>query len=397
MRISRSRVVGLLVLSAILLASCAPATTEVAPAPTQVVEEPTAVPSEPTVVPAEPTEGEAPAVAEEPTPVAFSCEGMDIVKGTLTPLVSYGHVYVAIEEGFFEKYCIQNEIEQVGLTVSFPLVAAGEYDWGRSSNGPGFYNALNEGLEIVGVVDRLTYTCSGDNVLVISPKAEEEGVITFKDLKDRTVAIFARGSLSEYWLAQLLDRNGMTEEDINLVFLSFPDMASALSTGRIDAAFQAEPLATKTILEGTAFPLLYMGREFSGINVGMMMFGKQFLEKQDGDLAVRWLAAYLEGVRFAQDPANRDEVIRVVAEATDVEPEVVAEIYDNKFTWPQVDPNGYVDVDNMLSGAGEFFLGTGQIDELPAPEKIFDPTYLNKALEIVGTVNFDDYQLCKAP
>lgn len=330
-------------------------------------------------------------------PPAAICEGMTIVKGTLVPIVSYSFLYLAEKKGFFKKYCIENKIDRVGLTVSFPLVAAGKYDWGRSSNGPGLYNAINEGLEIVGVVDRLTYKCSGDNALVISPKAAEEGVRNFKDLKGRTIAIFARGSLSEFWLAKLLEKNGMTEKDIKLVFLGWPEMASALSTGHIDGAFITEPLLTKSLMQRKAVMLVDMGREYSGMNIGMMMFGKHFLEKENGNLAVRWIAAYLEGVRYAQDPANRNEVIEATAKATDVEPEVVTKIYDNKITWPQVDPNGYVDVDNILRNEGSFFLKAGAVKKLPEPAKVFDPTYLERALKIVGKVPYEKYQLCIRP
>ena len=76
---------------------------------------------------------------------------LDIVKGTLTPLVAYAHVYSAIEKGFFAKYGIQNQIDSVAIAASLPIVARGDYDWGRSSNGAGYFSALNSGLAIVGL------------------------------------------------------------------------------------------------------------------------------------------------------------------------------------------------------------------------------------------------------
>jgi ABC-type nitrate/sulfonate/bicarbonate transport system substrate-binding protein len=186
----------------------------------------------------------------------------------------------------------------------------------------------------------------------------------------------------------------MTEKDIKLVFLSWPNMTSALTTGHIDAAFQTQPLLTKMILQGTAIPLVDMGREYSGMNIGMIMFGRHFLERENGDLAVRWIAAYLEGVRYAQDPANRAEVIDSFAKDTDVEKEVVAKAYEDKILWPQVDPNGYVDAERILKNEGNFFLKTGAVSKLPDAKKIFDPTYLERALKIVGKVPPEKYQLC---
>jgi ABC-type nitrate/sulfonate/bicarbonate transport system substrate-binding protein len=321
---------------------------------------------------------------------------LDVVKGTLSPLVSYAHIYSAVEKGIFAKHGIDNQIDSVPIPASLPLVARGEYDWGRSSNGPGYFNAVNSGLGIVGVVDRLTYICSADNALVASPKGYEAGLRSFTDLKGKTVGINAPGTATDYWLSVLLTKNNMKRSDIRVVTLGYPDLLAAISSGSADAGFMSEPLLTKAVLERKLSVIMPVSQIAPGDNIGVMFFGRNFIQKADGDLATRWLMAYLEGVRFVQDRANRDEVIRIVAKHTKVENEVLSSIYDKKDTWPSVEPNGRVDIEKMLKEQGQFFLQTKQVDKLPTPREVMDTTLLERALKRVGEVPVDKYLLCRA-
>ncbi len=331
-----------------------------------------------------------------PLPKVFAQTGaLDVVKGTLTPLVAYAPVYSAIEQGFFAKYGIENQIDSVAITASLPIVARGDYDWGRSSNGPGYFNALNSGLAIRGVVDRLTYICSGDNGVVVSKANYDAGVRSFADLKGKVVGINAPGTATDYWVAKLLAEANLEKSDIRMVQLSYPDLLTAMSTGSADAGFLPEPLMTKGVIEDRIRIIRPIADVAPGDNIGVMFFGEKFIEKSDGDLARRWLMAYLEGIRFAQDPANKDAVLAVLARETRVEPEVLTQIYDNRVTWPQCEPNGRVDAQKMLDGPGQFFRDDKQIDTLPAAERIFDGTLLEAALKEVGEVS-PDLLLCKA-
>lgn len=319
---------------------------------------------------------------------------LDLVRGTYSPIAAYAPLFVAQEEGFFEKWGIKNEMDQVGINEALVLVANGDYDWGRSENSPGWFNALNSGLDLYGVVDRLTYTCSADNSLSISKVVYDQGVDTFEELKGRTIGVIAPGTQAEYWLAQLLDKHGMTQDDVNIVYLSYADQLAALGDGTIDAAFMLEPLLSQGVADGTIVPIMSMIEVTPQANIGSMFFGGHFIERDGGDVAVRWVAAWLEAARFAQDPANRDKVMAAVQKWTEMTPEAIARIYDGIYSWPQVNPNGYIDADNVLATQGQFMLDGGFIDALPPKERIFRPDVVERALELVGEVDASAVQLC---
>jgi NitT/TauT family transport system substrate-binding protein len=331
---------------------------------------------------------------EETTTTAATPEELDLVKGTYSPIAAYAPLFVAMEEGFFEKWGIQNEMDQVGINEALPLVANGDYDWGRSENSPGWFNALNSGLDLYGVVDRLTYICSSDNSLSISNVTYAEGVDTFEELAGRTIGIIAPGTQAEYWLAQLLEQHGMTADDVEVVYLGYADQLAALGDGTIDAAFMLEPLLSTGVANGAIVPVLPMLEVTPGANIGTMFFGGHFIERDGGDVATRWLAAWLEAARFAQDPANRDATLAAVQKWTEMDMASIETIYDGRATWPQVNPNGHVDIDTVLSTQGQFMLDGGFIDELPPAERIFRGDIVEAALELVGEVDAEAVQLC---
>lgn len=358
---------------------------------TPAAEEPeaTAPAEEPEATPADAAETDTEPVVAEPTEAE-----LDVVKGTYSPIAAYAPLFVGIEEGFFADHGIRNELDQVRINEALPLVASGDYDWGRSENSPGWFNALNSGLDVYGVVDRLTYTCSADNTLVVSDAAYQEGIRTFEDLDGRNLGIIAPGTQAEFWLSELYDNSSLSEGDIEVIYLDYADQLASLGEGNLDAAFMLEPLLTQGLEMGTIHPVISMLEVTPDANIGTMFFGGHFGERDDGDVATRWVAAWLEAARFAQDPANRDAVLAAVQEWTEVEPAVLESIYDGTTTWPQVDVNGIVDPEEVLSTQGQFMLDGEFIDELPPADRVFNDTFVQGALEMVGEVDSSEAQLC---
>ena len=348
--------------------------------------------------------GEATEGATEPAGTETAAGGeLDVVRGTYSPIAAYAPLFVAVEEGFFEEFGIENEMDQVRINEALPLVANGDYDWGRSENSPGWFNAINSGLDVYGVVDRLTYTCSADNALSVSRTAYDEGVQTFADLEGRSIGIIAPGTQAEYWLAQLLESNDMNQDDVEVVYLDYADQLAAMAAGNLDAAFMLEPLLTQGVSDDSIVPILSMLDVTPGANIGTMFFGGHFIERDGGDVAERWLAAWLEAARFAQDPANRDATLAAVQKWTEMEMAELEAIYDGTTgeavpettsTWPQVNPNGRVNVDEVLSTQGQSMLDGGFIDELPPAERVFNTELIEAALERVGEVDAEAVQLC---
>ena len=71
------------------------------------------------------------------------------------------------------------------------------------------------------------------------------------DLTGSTIAVPMRYSGHNLWLLKLIEENGLGGK-IRLVEMNPPDMASALTSGALDAYFVGEPFAAQTVISGDA-------------------------------------------------------------------------------------------------------------------------------------------------
>ncbi len=81
------------------------------------------------------------------------------------------------------------------------------------------------------------------NAIIVSPD-----IHLVEDLRGTTIAIPHKQSTHKLLLDQLLADHGMTEQDVNVVELSPPEMPSALAQGQIAGDCVAEPFGAKSVL-----------------------------------------------------------------------------------------------------------------------------------------------------
>jgi NitT/TauT family transport system substrate-binding protein len=70
------------------------------------------------------------------------------------------------------------------------------------------------------------------------------------DLKGRTIAVAARGAILVYELAKILEAGGLALGDVDLKYIPFGQMATALTTGAVDAALMISPLQDQVEAKG---------------------------------------------------------------------------------------------------------------------------------------------------
>src|SRR5262249_60652141 len=64
------------------------------------------------------------------------------------------------------------------------------------------------------------------------------------------VAVPARGAILVYELAKILEAGGLTLADVELKYIPFGQMATALTTGAVDAALMISPLQDQVAAKG---------------------------------------------------------------------------------------------------------------------------------------------------
>ena len=76
---------------------------------------------------------------------------------------------------------------------------------------------------------------------------DKSGIKSIKELKGKRVAVGAAGSGAEANARQILEAYGITYNDIDVQYLSFAEVASALKDGNVDAAFLTAGYPTSSV------------------------------------------------------------------------------------------------------------------------------------------------------
>src|SRR5690606_14451837 len=95
--------------------------------------------------------------------------------------------------------------------------------------------------------------------------------------------------------------------DVNLVKLAYPEMNLSLREKHIDATLQLEPYLTQALREGYARLALPGHEIYPDQQSAVLMYSGAFRGKRD--LATRFMAAYLLGVRDYEDSLDARGVL----------------------------------------------------------------------------------------
>jgi ABC-type nitrate/sulfonate/bicarbonate transport system substrate-binding protein len=108
--------------------------------------------------------------------------------------------------------------------------------------------------------------------------------------------------------------------------------------------------------------------------------------RANAEVLERYLAGYIEATRWARDPANRDECIRLLTERLKLEPDIAARTYD-----ALMDPafGLYPDARFNVAGFRNVLALRAEIEGQwggtpPAPDKYLELGYYERALRMAG-------------
>ncbi|HUD86121.1 MAG TPA: ABC transporter substrate-binding protein [Xanthobacteraceae bacterium] len=247
------------------------------------------------------------------------------VRVQLVRALAQAPYYIAVAKGYFAKEGITVESTDVrsALDAIAPL-ATGQLDVSVGAATAGFFNAAHQGFDLR-VVAAMGYQgpVMATQPLIRKALWDAGTVRNAKDFRGRTVAVNAPGDITEYFLALMAKKYGMTLKDMNAVPLGFAEQLVAFKNGAIDAGFLPEPLSATAQMAGTAA----LDSDDVGIASGaittFVFFGTKFMHDRR-DAALDFLRALVLGARDAQGPYLKDPVISgSIAQQTGLKVEAV--------------------------------------------------------------------------
>jgi NitT/TauT family transport system substrate-binding protein len=145
-----------------------------------------------------------------------------------------------------------------------------------------------------------------------------------------TIATNALGSPSSTQLVKYLAKGGLTRDDVKHIYLPYTQHEVALKNGSLDASSTIEPFATDAIKSGVAVKLMGDDEFYPNQEISVVMYGGAFV-RDHRDLGVKFMRAYIRGVRFYNDAlaggklagANAPAVIKLLNDETKMDPAVL--------------------------------------------------------------------------
>ncbi len=293
--------------------------------------------------------------------------------GVIEPKGDAGFMLMVGSHGFAEKHGLKLEIVPLknGATAHKALLS-GELDSIESSPGATILaGAHGADIKIIG--------CDWPGVphgLMV-----REGIDKVADLKGKTVAVAAPGSLPNLLLKAILDKNKVPENEVRVASLGGDlDRYKAVLAGVADAGIVAAefmavaPKNIKMLVEGhEALP--------NYVRLCLTMTGKTIVEHREN--AINFVAAEMDALHFAV--THRDETIALTRETIHAKPDDArtAFAYDDTVRRHAIDPAVTLPLGKLNWMQGEL-VKAGSLKTPTDLTKITDASIRDEAIKRAG-------------
>jgi NitT/TauT family transport system substrate-binding protein len=241
-------------------------------------------------------------------------------------------------------------------------LASNQLEVGGGAPSAGLYNALRSGVNVRIVADKghsdPTPPGFPVSIYLVRKALVDQGVVQgIADLRGRRYAQPARGISPELDLVAFLREGGLTPQDLDTTIMGFPDMVPAFGNDNLDFVFSVEPFATILLNQGIVSLMKYDYEINPYHQVAVLLYSPDFSQS---DLAVKFMTAYLKGVRLYNDAflkresGARERTISALIEHTPVKNRA---LYD-QMTLSALDPDGRMNLQSF-DQQQDYFISTG--------------------------------------
>ena len=244
----------------------------------------------------------------------------------VTRSVFYAPQYVAISEGFFEKYGLEIELSTgQGADAVMTAVLANQCDIGFAGPEASIY-VYNEGKEdYTEVFAQLT---KKDGSFLVSKEKIEN--FTWNDLKGKTVIPGRKGGVPYMTLEYVLKKNGINPQK-DLVLddsIKFDLMAGAFAAGDAEFVTLFEPTASNTELQGKGYIVASVGEAAGEIPFTAYFAKKSYIENNQETIQ-KFTNAVYEGQQWVKSHTAKEIAESIQSFFPDTDVELLAKVIQN--------------------------------------------------------------------
>lgn len=305
-----------------------------------------AQPTSATVSAAQAQPTSAPAAAAASTPAANKPAATISVKGAFAQASSVqGGLYIAREKGFFSRHGLNVDLSQIGETQQVAALLSGELQFGALGANE-VANADLRGADLVMIA-----TCSDLPIFSLFANKKYTSV---PELAGQSIGVTTAGSATDAAAHLFLKQYDMLDKvKILPAGGTVPAILAAMDQGNLAGGILSPPTTSRA--EDAGYAELVNGARLGvPMNHSGIAVSRSYL-KDHMDEVKNFLAAYQEAWAYAADPANKTEVVAVLAQYTqsdnrlaEISYQAMVPIWTGNKT-PRVNPQA---VSNLLQVSG---------------------------------------------
>jgi NitT/TauT family transport system substrate-binding protein len=295
----------------------------------------------------------------------------------VVPSVPAAATYLAVEKGYFKEAGVEVDLQNIeSSSTAMALLASNRMQVVEGGVAPNYWNALASGLPVILALERASSPLYHD---VLIRKDLVGKIKTPADLKGRPVAEVSPGSSALYEVGQVLASAGLTLKDIDIKYIPFTQMGTALANGAVDAAFEVPPFGAIVAARGEGVKWIDPENYIKVLPTSFVgYFANTDWIKANPDVAKRFFLALVKGGRdFCQayhHGPNRAEVVDIMFKnkvATSRE-------QLDQMDWQARSPNGRFNIPSVLD-LQDWFFKEGIVKQKFPAERLIDTQYAEYA------------------
>lgn len=295
-------------------------------------------------------------------------------------LTSSAPLFIALEKGYFAEEGLK--IEPQWFDAAHPIAvatASSKIDVGATGITASLFNMAASGQKLAIVADKgREQKGFPSSALLVTTDNYNNGIQDLAALKGKRIGITQKGSTFHYMLGRLLESQGLSLDDVQLVPLNkLSAVMAALESKQIDAAILNEPNITKVEKAGYGKTIVQVG-DVIPYQTSAIFYSPEFGKNEAA--GIRFMKAYSKACNYyydavidKKDQKKFDEVIGIIAKY------VNAPVEDIKLGLPYIDRDGKL-LSSDITTQINWYTANGLLSGTLAADQIVNTQFLEKAL-----------------
>jgi NitT/TauT family transport system substrate-binding protein len=254
------------------------------------------------------------------TPSPSSAQ-LTTLKMNFLPALTYSAFMIAKDEGYFAQEGIDAQLVSIDGQQVILAATSGELDVISMPVRPGIFNTILRGADLRIVADKghsAPGPCSAE--AFSAPIATAERIEKNKSFRGERFAK-QRATHIEFLIDRLLEKNGLTRDDVEFVELSNSEYVAAIQDKINAVLYTSEPKMSNLISQGLVKMVIAAEDIEPGHQFSVVTFGKRLLH-DDPELGRRFMRAYIRGVRQYNE-GKTDRNVEIISRYTKFPPEII--------------------------------------------------------------------------